>query len=100
MTQSKHTPAPWIISENNNKEKVVLQELRTTPSGRDVQEKVCTIENQLDWKERNANAKLIAAAPELLEACELVAKTIANPNGSDSDFEDVLFSAIAKAKGE
>ena len=43
--------------------------------------------------------RLIAAAPDMLEALELVAKTIANPNGTDSHFEDKLFAAINKAKG-
>ena len=66
MSNQKHTPGPWIISENNKKEKVVLQDFRTSPLGRDIQEKVCTLKNQLDWKERDANAALIAAAPGML----------------------------------
>ena len=40
------------------------------------------------------NARLIAAAPELLEACELALES------DDRAVKDVLRAAIAKAKGE
>lgn len=36
---------------------------------------------------------------EMLNALDLVAKSIADPNGTSSDFEDVIFKAITKAKG-
>lgn len=41
---------------------------------------------------------VVAASLEMLAALQLVAKTIADPNGTDSDFEDAVFAAIASAK--
>lgn len=59
------------------------------------------------WKhnkqESHANAKLIAAAPDLLRACELVSLWMIgecpSPH-SDSQLLEVVNSAIRKAKGE
>lgn len=51
-----------------------------------------------DLNETVANARLIAAAPEMLEACEAalgLAKEM-----SEGDLYDQLKNAIAKAKGE
>lgn len=105
MSESKHTPGPWEI-------------VRTEPSshgvGRfkiisgqwSVAETFCGI------NEEEANARLIAAAPDLLEACEaslnaLVGiiesdyQTRSNPRPADNDPAVVLLrAAIAKAKGE
>jgi len=41
-----------------------------------------------------ADARLIAAAPELLEACEIAYQS------DDLSVKDILRAAIAKAKGE
>ena len=60
--------------------------------------KLGTDEQSHHWMERNAeaNARLIAAAPELLEALEeLLAETWIN-----GAFADKARAAIAKAKGE
>lgn len=45
--------------------------------------------------ETKTNARLIAAAPELLAACEAVMK-----DDSDEHYRDLCSIAIAKAKGE
>ena len=50
--------------------------------------------------ENAANAKLIAAAPELLEACELVLRNLAPAYSSSHLCIVKLVSAIANAKGE
>lgn len=67
MEKSNHTPGPWISSltgttvtatvtrEINGKIRTFEQKIATTPVG-------------LDAFERVANAQLIAAAPDLLEA--------------------------------
>jgi len=51
-----------------------------------------------------ANARLIAAAPDLLEACEkalnLISNTGFNAHHKWDGFESMLRAAIAKAKGE
>ena len=56
------------------------------------------------FAETEANARLIAAAPELLEACErvLVAHISANTKGEvvTDPYGEILKQAIAKAEGE
>lgn len=51
-------------------------------------------------KERKANARLIASAPDLLDACESALEYIESSNGIMSFTADKLRQAIAKAKGE
>lgn len=50
----------------------------------------------LDIEEREANARLIAAAPELLEALD----AIFNGTGMTGENMDLARAAIKKAKGE
>ena len=60
-----------------------------------------------DPQEIESNARLIAAAPEMLEACEAAFNWL-NVYGEHSSFQfgseqklhDILHAAIAKAKGE
>ena len=59
---------------------------------------------QLDNQdEALANARLIAAAPELLEACQWALNTlrdaVACPDGCPEELEAALTAAIAKAEG-
>ncbi len=86
MTNTKHTPAPWVFEKGQvgNKSDANLPILP-----------VATIETYaLSGDSAEANARLIAAAPELLEALELAVK---NPDGQ---WYDVAQAAITKAKGE
>ena len=63
--------------------------------------------SRMSEPECRANANLIAAAPELLEACELALTAITKEKEQKSDWEiphiiqqyDNLKSVIAKAKG-
>jgi hypothetical protein len=67
------------------------------------------IKDQIGWmrfdldKENHANARLIAAAPELLEQCKLFEKVLThliNSGDSGADLErDKLREVIAKAEG-
>lgn len=62
----------------------------------------CDVFGHIDDEDR-ANAKLIAAAPEMLAALELVKKWMLGGQPgphSDSVVLDVVESAIKKAKGE
>ena len=93
---SKHTPGPWRVVdswndhmvEGQNGEEIIWQDgPHNTP----------TI--------NEANARLIAAAPDLLEALEdliLLAQAVMHENGGymvDDELSDAR-AAIAKAKGE
>jgi hypothetical protein len=53
-----------------------------------------------EFPEQLKNARLMAAAPDLLAACEAVLSYIASHQIYDKDARGVLEQAIAKAKGE
>lgn len=54
-----------------------------------------------DYDTRAANARLIAAAPDLLEALEAIAEMTHNAaGGMHAEIYDAARAAIAKAKGE
>lgn len=89
--KTKHTPGPWYLSlmtgfvyNNENLEKLIC----TTESGPDCYKFT---------DEQLANARLIAAAPELLDAC-----LAADWNSLDipESVRDKLTAAIAKATGD
>jgi len=85
----EHTPGPWELSEN---------ELGVTSS---VGSTWPIARMEIGWtpEERRANARLIAAAPELLEAAEAVVKAESNIQWPISPWITTLGAAIAKAKG-
>lgn len=97
---SKHTPGPWGVW----REQVFAGPFKKIPGGiKGFRAQICEMDDlDLDENEVKANARLIAAAPELLEALRRVlsSQTIKNPD-PDSD-PDVIFAraAIAKATGE
>ena len=84
-------PGPWALAWEDGKHGVV----GSTTEGK----LICIVGNATpdDGREpvRKANAQLIAAAPELLAACELACSVIDN-----SEVYMVISKAIAKARGE
>lgn len=89
---SKHTEGPWIYEPSS------------LAGGRNVNcatgGKVCMAYDYVregGTDERNANARLIAAAPELLEAAQAIAKHLWN---ADGPVYDALRAAIDKATGD
>lgn len=98
---SKHTPGPWSYwSGYNPFDKI---EAQVTAEGGDI---VIASYNHL-IAEGEANARLMAAAPDLLEACEALKREIILSD-VDMDYIDSHFkpwlekaaAAIAKARGE
>lgn len=93
---SKHTPGPWVIYGSGGPWERDLA-IRAPNWG-------CVAQVTVDpsmphWDEpQRANARLIAAAPELLAAL-LIAKQYVQVEGSDDEFEQVC-AAIAAATGE
>ena len=98
-----HTPGPWLASPTASlgPQYAVYAEA----SGRDV----AVVYDHDDRTE--ANAKLIAAAPDLLEACEAFVEHIQTlPDDTEkcrhlrlalnNRAGDMIVAAIAKAKGE
>jgi len=106
---SKHTPSPWAPGHpDTDDDKHVVCSLSEGWS-------VVALEADPNEYEPEADAILIAAAPELLEAAEIIEKRIAYyaslyendiPNIEEWGYTDKsgdmakLRSAIAKAKGE
>lgn len=100
---SKFTPGPWHLSGKDS--------IGTYIEGRYEHSNIATINtvDQENRNERESNARLIAAAPELLEALEVILKNyisfatcgICGYGGAEREEEVIAAkSAIAKARGE
>jgi len=100
--QNQHTPGPWRSRELGS------EGARVLPDYGDVRErgKVIADVRGRDTLTDFANAHLIAAAPELLEACE---KCIADVNfgaiwdeatGKNTEWFKVMRAAVRKALGD
>lgn len=98
-----HTPGPWGIEQT--KDMLWVGPLR--PDGRKVDAVVVGLNIDADLKPEAAlrqyrNARLIAAAPALLEACELLiaASADALPEDQFRKAVDAICAALSLAKGE
>lgn len=104
MSDAKHTPGEWIMDQPGNWQGLAARIYVREPYGL-----IATVEIS-GWKPRRmaiANAHLIAAAPELLAACE--AWDTGFVDGEQFDAEQfrvwvnerraMARAAIAKAKG-
>ena len=96
---SKHTPGPWLIEAQN----CHFGDIATVHN---TDEKWVTIyaphwmETGMDEKEQSANARLIASAPELLEALKTVVLAGLPDGPGYVPIEAMARAAIAKATGE
>lgn len=89
-----HTPGPWTISDALPAGRYSLRDARgllvaTLPNHE---------ESALRQSENQSNARLIAAAPELLAACHEAFSETCSDN-RNQDLIDLLDAAIAKAEG-
>jgi len=96
----KHTPGPWIVHDCNPN---IVREESTDACVALMCDGGHCDEILIGDEEREANANLIAAAPDFLEALE----KISNMDGLTADGSRIAFrmgaiatAAIAKAKGE
>ena len=115
-TQNKHTHGPWkylvthplsgdawfVIADKDGRGPIM------DVGGKDKSGQIAEAKYLItDPQEIESNARLIAAAPEMLEACEAAFNWL-NVYGEHSSFQfgseqklhDILHAAIAKAKGE
>ena len=81
---SKHTQGPWEI----------LNTLEICAGNKDI----CEMKGWMN--EDQANARLIAAAPDLLKALEEISLCSQNSMSSKDECGRIARAAIAKAKGE
>lgn len=102
MSETKHTPGPWIAVWRED-----LGKFRIGPDNGDMP--VAGTVNQGDREHEEANARLIASAPELLEALKQMVAAMwqhfeYNHDGDDEDYDfcqraiDKARAAIAKAE--
>ena len=94
---SKHTPGPW----NAKEEWLYKGKHHTAGNGPEVLG-ICIVRRHSDADGRcevaEANARLIAAAPDLLEACKIAAHHM-SCIAIGGSVEAILRAAIAKAEG-
>ena len=101
MSQSNHTPGPWTVDWSDDGPLIHTGDLMiASVSGSTEHIKVRGIDEQTT----EANASLIAAAPDLLEALERLLEHGERHNmyheaGKDADIVNQARSAIAKARG-
>ena len=88
---SKHTPGPWVTGNGTRAETSVYAEIK------DIFVKIAWCDATLGYPHCVANARLIAAAPDLLDAL----KNLENDDGSiPAHAWELVQSAIAKAEGK
>lgn len=91
--QAKHTPGPWILDEYGPE--FTMRTVRGKSLGGGTEVAIITTGSYSDEVEE-ANARLIAAAPELLEACKQAEWQYEQLG--DSRAIKMLRAAIAKAE--
>jgi hypothetical protein len=112
MSTQKHTASPWIISDraDTQSEYHTLYNCAVMPvakSDYDYVGSICDIQscdhiNGISYGEAQANARLIAAAPELLEALKISRGNVASLNAAHpaiwGEWLKVINAAISKAE--
>lgn len=88
----KHTPGPWKV----------VKDVTEPVHHFDIQ---CANGFQVArlypfQRAREENARLIAAAPELLEACETVLRSIEDEELTLEECRDLLVATLSKARGK
>lgn len=78
---TKHTPGPWIVSRQS--QSTILKAITIRGGGDRIARVVVPIATQ-SISECESNARLIAAAPDLLEACQMFAEWLRR---EDSGFD-------------
>ena len=92
--ETKHTPGPW----HSNDECERYSGYFDTTVSKDDGELIAVVRSESSKEHVLANAKLIAEAPDLLEACKLAAHHIMFGK-SQADIESILIKTIAHAEG-
>lgn len=100
---NKHTPGPWLSSKFGFQ---VLtgdswNTICTLKGGAEWEDGRGKYEPEYEWQNQEANARLIAAAPALLEACAGVWMMLADTGDNELRLiADECRAAIALANGE
>ena len=94
MSNQQHTPGPWDVATKAGDGGLVVRSSKSM-------HELCQIHSSYKYKDAHkANARLIAAAPEILEALEDCERNMIISTQADMARLDRIRAAIAKAKGE
>lgn len=100
MSKTKHTPGPWKVDESGS---MIETEYQVNLRGE--YDHICGFRKNLVGDFDKATARLIASAPDLLEALQRIHRTSVKEtfHGNVEQFQEWLDAfteeAIAKAKG-
>lgn len=100
MRPNKHTPGPWTNNGYSAKDFVFDV---ATEDNKKLIAKVSIFSGEPETKEAQANAALIAAAPEMFEALEKINQSLLEKHKGNENhtYELLLISdALEKARGE
>lgn len=98
MTEFKGTPGPWRVSEKRG-DLIDIRHNNNEPGA--ISLNLAHVVARLSWlKEAEANACLIAAAPELLEIVIHVRNCVENDGSYEPVNVEYFNKVIAKALGE
>ncbi len=90
----KHTPLPWRVVRPKKDRRLIQPPLRIE-AGKD--DTICVLGfGNIQCKNHDANAPLLAAAPRLLAACELARSRAAAYMGVDNDHNSVEYMHAAE----
>ncbi len=95
-----HTPGPWFIRDDEWDNGVDHYSISTGPDILDSAICSLSIWDKEHTEERMANANLIAAAPDMLEALKAALPHIECSNPEQSGIITMCGKAIAKAEGK
>lgn len=103
---NKHTPGPWVVRKRETYPGHVHEgffKIDGFTAKGEQEYRVASVIDGNDSPQNESNARLIAAAPDLLEALQDVVNSVARCTSGDvcqmSDFSSAR-AAIAKATGE
>lgn len=98
---NKHTKGPWTIE--NHVDSFSIKRITTNADHPEIADNRTVVDTILSIQDgtlpNRANAKLIAAAPEMLEALQGVWEAKGQQFNNDPDMQ-LIFKAIRKAIGE
>lgn len=98
-----HAPGPWAFEEGDRDRRGMSSIRKANDREFLIAHVLCDFRNDDVRAEDIANARLIAAAPELLEACRAIAAATTMCNWATLDevqaARDLVVKAIAKAEG-
>lgn len=92
MSAVKHAPGPWAAGTEDG-DPIMSGCVFEMTGGR----MVCSMTGYFPWQQRLANARLIAAAPELLAVARMVVENYYEGGGDEQSVALAARAAIAKA---